>query len=246
MWNKEQPALWRQADASFSRDGKGGWRIKSQMPDRWKINLGDLNFYIKLSPFKHTGIFPEQLNNWQWLAENCKKAKQPLKVLNLFGYTGGATLACAQAGAEVAHVDGSKSSITWAKDNTTINNLANAPIRWLLDDALSFVKRDIRRGRRYDGIIMDPPAFGHGPEGEVWKIEEQLPELISLLPQILSPKPHFILLNGYASGYSPLAYHNNLVQITSSLKGSLESGELGIAQSNGRILPAGIYCRWGQ
>jgi 23S rRNA (cytosine1962-C5)-methyltransferase len=167
-------------------------------------------------------------------------------VLNLFGYTGGASLAVAKAGAEVCHVDGSKVAINWAKDNAEASGLREKPIRWILDDAVKFVKREIKRGRKYDGIIMDPPTFGHGPGGEMWKIEENFLELLDLCKQVLSDKPLFFLINGYASGYSAIAYENNLLELKKKFGGEIESGELTIEETGGRLLPCGIFARWSR
>lgn len=258
LWHKRLPeSTWSKADASFKREkvvvrGDGstsgreaGWKTNFVIPDRWQISFADLQFLIKLSPFKHTGLFPEQAGNWQWIREKINSAGRTVQVLNLFGYTGGATLAAAQAGAEVCHVDGSKTAIGWARDNATASGLSAKPIRWLLDDAKVFVQREIKRGRKYDGIIMDPPAFGHGPNGEVWKIEEHFPELLELCRQVLTDKPLFFLINGYASGYSALAYKNNLAELMQHYSGKIEVGELTIAESQSeRLLPCGIFARW--
>jgi 23S rRNA (cytosine1962-C5)-methyltransferase len=237
---------WNKADAVFIRKGKEvEWKTKSTLPEAWTIVFGRLTLEIRPTTFKHTGLFPEQLSNWQWMEQLVSAAKRPIKVLNLFGYTGGATLACAKAGAEVVHVDGSKMAITWAKHNADLSGLGDKPIRWILDDALAFLKREAKRGNTYDGILLDPPAFGHGPKGEVWKIEEQFPELIELCLGVLSDKPLFFLVNGYASGYSPIAYQNNFLILKQKFGGTLEGGELAIEESGtGRMLPAGIFARW--
>ena len=203
-----------------------------------------LNFEIYLSKFKHVGIFPEQLSNWLWMQDLIKKADRPIKVLNLFGYTGGASIACLKAGAEVVHVDASKTSIEHAKMNAEISGLSEKPIRWILDDAHDFVKREIRRGNKYDGIIMDPPAFGRGPKGEIWKIEESFLPLVDDAKKILSDNPLFFLINGYASGYSPIAYEENLSELK-KIGGEISSGELTIEEKDSsRLLPAGIFARW--
>lgn len=255
LWHKRLPeATWEKADAAFKREkvargqvshGEGSWKTRFVVPERWEIEFSKLKFLIKLSPFKHTGLFPEQAKNWDWIREKVKGAQRSVQVLNLFGYTGGASLAAAQAGAEVCHLDGSKAAIGWARDNAAASGLSAKPIRWILDDAMVFVQREIKRGRRYDGIIMDPPAFGHGPNGEVWKIEEHFPELLELCRQILTPKPLFFLINGYASGYSALAYKNNLAEVMKDYEGSIEVGELTIAEAGSeRLLPCGIFARW--
>ncbi len=236
---------WQKADAVFSRDEKAGWKTKSKVPEKWQIDFSGLSFFIKLSPFKHTGLFPEQASNWEWMRDVIKKEKRKLNILNLFGYTGGATLAAAQAGAEVCHLDASKTAISWARENAEISGLADKPVRWILDDAMAFVKREIKRGRQYDGIIMDPPAFGHGPKGEMWRIEENFIELLDLCRQVLSVKPLFFLINGYASGYSSIAYENNLLSLIKKYGGEIEKGELAILESSGkRLLPCGIFARW--
>ncbi|MBI4426883.1 MAG: class I SAM-dependent methyltransferase [Candidatus Magasanikbacteria bacterium] len=245
LWPKLKPTEWKKADAAFSREEKNiGWKINKNVPDNWFIELGGLKFKIHLSAFKHVGLFPEQAGNWQWIGESIKSVKSA-NVLNLFGYTGGATLAAAKTGAEVCHVDGSKVAINWAKDNAAAAGLAEKPIRWILDDAVKFVRREIKRGRRYDGVIMDPPAFGHGPGGEMWKIEDNFLELLDLCFQVLSNQPLFFLINGYASGYSALAYANNLLGLKEKFGGEIEAGELTIAESGSeRFLPCGIFARW--
>lgn len=237
---------WNKAQASFNRDGKkGDWNLKGNIPLRWQIEFGHLKLWIRPTSFKHTGLFPEQLPNWDWMREKISAAHRPVNVLNLFGYTGGASIAAAQAGASVVHVDGSKVAIQWGKDNAKASGLEEKPIRWLLDDARVFVKREIKRGNKYDGILLDPPAFGHGPKKELWKIEEHLPELLKLCTEILSDKPVFFLINGYASGYSSIAYENNLKQLLHKFGGSFEKGELAIEESkSGKLLPCGIFSRW--
>lgn len=263
LWKKRMPEAWNDAHATFLREGKKtSWNIKPGVPERWEIELGGLSFYIRPTSFKHTGLFPEQLPNWQWIEKTITdaKAKDParkISVLNLFGYTGGATLASAKAGAEVVHVDGSKVAIGWAKDNAEASGLSEKPIRWILDDAREFVRREIKRGNTYDGIIMDPPAFGHGPNKEAWNIEDDLLPFLDSCLEILSPQPLFFLVNGYASGYSAVAYKNALENLTIKHGGSVQIGELTIAESvkteatattsadlPGRLLPAGIFARW--
>lgn len=256
LWNKNlAKEVWQKAQGSFVREivkgekaEKSSWKMKVSVPEKWQIELAGLKFWIKPSSFKHVGIFPEQVGNWDWLrgliTNNNKPNNEKVSVLNLFGYTGGATLACAQAGADVCHVDGSKTAISWAKENANISGLSEKPIRWILDDAMAFVKREVKRGKKYDGIIMDPPVFGRGPEGEVWKIEEQLLQLVDLCKQIMTPKPIFFLINGYAAGYSSIAYENVLKSFAKDLGGSIEVGELTIEGEDGRLLPAGIFGRW--
>lgn len=243
---------WNKVTAIFTRESKNaGWEFKKNIPERWQIEFGGLRFWIKPTSFKHTGLFPEQASNWEWIQEKLKtqnsKVKTSVKVLNLFGYTGGATLAAAQAGAEVCHVDGSKSAVTWGRENVAISGLSDKPIRWIVDDAVTFVKREIKRGRTYEGIIMDPPAFGHGPAGEMWKIEESFLPFLELCEQLLSDQPLFFLINGYASGYSAIAYRNNLERLVAKFGGSVEMGELTIQESQSkRLLPAGIFARWSR
>lgn len=252
LWRKQTTEKdWTVADAHFSRDGKAtSWTVRKPIPDKWQINFADLVFNIKPTAFKHTGLFPEQASNWNWMREaisNAKKAEQTreINVLNLFGYTGGASLACAQVGAKVCHVDGSKSAITWARENAEVSGLKDAPIRWILEDVQVFVEREIKRGKKYDAIIMDPPAFGHGANKEIWKIEEHFLGLLDLCAQLLSDKPIFFVVNGYASGYSAISYKNALAPIVLKHGGSIETGELAITESKGkRLLPCGIFARW--
>jgi 23S rRNA (cytosine1962-C5)-methyltransferase len=249
LWFKNKPNEWKKADAIFSRSARdAGWEFGKNVPNDWTIGLGGLKFLIKPSAFKHVGVFPEQVGNWEWLDSRLRgndSAADSVKVLNLFGYTGGATLACAKAGAEVCHVDGSKVAITWARENARLSGLEDKPVRWILDDAVAFVRREIKRDRKYDGIIMDPPAFGHGPEGELWKIETDFLPFLEMCFEILSEKPLFFLINGYASGYSSLAYENCLRPLIKKFGGEIEKGELAIEESkNGRLLPCGIFARW--
>ena len=263
LWHKGQPEIWQKAQGVFSSETKptakiatNAWKIKIGVPEKWQIALGGLQFVIKPSSFKHVGLFPEQLSNWDWVRQTIGshsakknpaggKSGQKVSVLNLFGYTGGATLVAAKAGAEVCHVDSSKTAISWAKESAGINGLSGAPIRWIMDDATAFVKREIKRGKKYDGIIMDPPAFGRGSSGEVWKIEDNFLELIEFCKQVVSDKPLFFLMSGYASGYSALAYGNILKNFTADHGGGVEIGELAIEEEKtGRLLPAGIFGRW--
>lgn len=254
LWSKKRgDTEWQKVDAIFVQQGKSGhWRQDKKIPKSWDVKLDDLTFSIKLSAFKHTGLFPEQQENWRWIKETIKNAGngRTISVINLFGYTGGATLAAASAGAKVCHVDGSKVSITLAKENTILSGLESKPIRWILDDAMAFVKREARRGNTYDAIIMDPPAYGRGPKKELWQIEDHFPELIKECKKILSKNPLFVLINGYASGYSAVAYKNNLLELVSApgfevKDEEIEAGELTIEESkSGRLLPAGIFARW--
>jgi 23S rRNA (cytosine1962-C5)-methyltransferase len=239
------------SDAEFVRDGaKAKWVSKAGFPKSWNINFSNLVFEIRPTSFKHTGLFPEQSENWDFIREKIKKAEKkerPISVINLFGYTGGATLASLQAGAEVTHVDGSKSVIEWARKNQELSGLADKPVRWMLDDALAFLRKESRRGKKYDAIIMDPPAFGHGGKGEVWRIEDDFQKLLELSYQVLSDSPIFFIINGYASGYSPLAYKNSLLTLIEKFGGQIETGELAIQEKNSdRLLPTGIFARWSK
>lgn len=226
------------------------WKFDAEFKDYWNktiepwvIDFGGLKLQIKLSPFKHTGLFPEQIVNWQWM-EEVLRDKKNVKVLNLFGYTGGASLICAKAGAEVTHVDASKSAITWANENAKLSGLEEKPIRWILDDALAFVKKEVRRGAKYDAIVMDPPSFGRGAKGEVWKIEEGFLDLMNDCFKLLSENPLFFVLNGYSAGYSAIAYEENLKPLVDRFGGEVESGELAIRDSHNHLLPCGIVARW--
>jgi 23S rRNA (cytosine1962-C5)-methyltransferase len=246
-------AEWKKADGHFMRDEKkGDWSLGKDLPDRWQISLGGFKFWIRPSTFKHVGLFPEQSPNWEWIQKRIEARRtekgEGIEVLNLFGYTGAATLAAAAVGAKVVHVDGSKVALTWANENAELSGLKDKPIRWILDDAMAFVKREVKRGRFYDGIVMDPPAFGHGPKNELWKIEENFLTLIEECMKILKPKPLFFLINGYSAGYSALAYENSLIEVQKKYGGEIEVGELAIRESGsegvGRLLPAGIFARW--
>lgn len=247
LWNPLQPeSVWKQSHATFIRKGKHTeWNIKPTVPKKWPIEFGGFTFVIRPTSFKHTGLFPEQSVNWMFIEEKIKKSKREISVLNLFGYTGGATLAAAKAGASVTHVDGSKVAITWAKENAEASGLRDKPIRWIADDAVAYLKREIKRGKSYDAIIMDPPAFGHGPSGELFKIEEQFAELLELCKKVLSRNPLFFIISGYAAGYSPITYANALSQTVNGLGGSIECGELALQESStDRLLPCGIFVRW--
>lgn len=251
LWNKSLPSTeWEKAHLEFIRKGtKTHWVSKGNSVHTWTIEFGGLTFLIQPSSFKHTGLFPEQVGHWTWMEDIIKKNKEnyvgPISILNLFAYTGGATLACAKSGASVCHVDGSKPAVEWARQNATLSHLEDAPIRWIVDDVLAFMKREIKRGKKYDAIIMDPPAFGHGPKDELWKIENNFLELMECCKKILSDKPLFVVINGYTAGYSPLVYENNLRTLMEGRKGVIESGELALSQSHSDIvLPCGIFARW--
>ena len=245
--DKNHP-LWRKADARYLRSNSGGghWEEHKKLPPVWQITYGDLKFNLKAMGFKHTGVFPEQAVNWDWMAQKIKAANRPVKVLNLFAYTGGATLACAAAGAEVCHVDASKGMVAWAKENAVISGLKEKPIRWIVDDCVKFVQREQRRGNVYDGIIMDPPSYGRGPGGEVWKLEEQLFGLVSLCLPILSKDALFFVLNSYTTGLSPAVMEYLLgTQICPRLGGKGSSDEIGLpVTASGRVLPCGSTAIW--
>jgi 23S rRNA (cytosine1962-C5)-methyltransferase len=245
VWAKKKGELWKSADATFtSREGgKGAWEAKKTVPESWPLSWGDVRFTAKLTSFKHTGVFPEQSPNWAWSKEQIEKLDAP-NVLNLFGYTGIASLVAAQAGAMVTHVDASKQTLDWAHDNAHLSNIPEDKIRWIPDDALAFVKREVRRGTTYEGIILDPPAFGRGAKGEVWHIEENLLPLLHGLKELLSEKSgSFFLLNGYASGYASRSFAQAVESIFGDTSG--ESGELHLAEKESdRVVPAGIYVRF--
>lgn len=242
--------VWKDADAAYLREGREGeWRAKNPLQKEWPIEIGGLTLRIKPTSFKHTGVFPEQVPNWQWLRESIEKAKkegrQEVSVLNLFGYTGGATIAALQAGASVCHVDASKSAVAWARENAELSDVAEKPVRWIIEDVITFVEREIKRGNTYDFILMDPPAFGHGPKDELWKFEEHFLLLMSLCRDLLSKNPCGILINGYAAGYSASAFAYNLTPFAEKFGGEIEFGELTIEETAGkRLLPCGIFARW--
>ena len=244
--DKKDPR-WRKLNAHYHRSNRGGgeWEF-FDLPDQWDIHYRDLTFRLKPFSFKHTGLFPEQAVNWDWFSYKIKEAGRPIKVLNLFAYTGGATLAAAAAGASVTHVDASKGMVNWAKENAQVSGLKDKPIRWLVDDCVKFVEREIRRGNHYDGIIMDPPSYGRGPKGEIWKIEEKIFPLIELCEKLLSKDPLFFLINSYTTGLQPavLAYMLGSV-IEKKHGGRTEAGEIGLPVSaSGLVLPCGASGRW--
>lgn len=244
LWAKQEPELWKGAHAVFEfAEKKGVWKAKKSVPESWQMKRGPLTFTARLSGFKHTGVFPEQEQNWIWVKDRVKVLGAP-EVLNLFGYTGIATLAAAHPGAHVTHVDASKQSLDWAHENARHTGVPEDAIRWVLDDALAFAKREARRGIKYDGIILDPPAFGRGAKGEVWHIEEDLPSLLSVLKGLLKDTPgSFFLVNGYAAGYAPRAFSQAVESVFGIVEG--ESGELHIKEaSSDRVIPSGIYARF--
>ncbi len=247
IWhNARKSPLWSRADASYRRSkaGGGSWS-EHRLPEKWVIGYRDLRFVIKPMGFKHTGLFPEQATNWDWFSDLIRKAGRPIKVLNLFAYTGGATVAAAKAGASVCHVDASKGMVAAAKENAAISGLADAPIRYIVDDCRKFVEREIRRGNRYDGIIMDPPSYGRGPTGEVWKLEENIDDLVALVAKVLSDQPLFFLLNSYTTGLSGAAMqYVTQLRIGEIYGGHSEAQEIGLpVGKSGLVLPCGSSVR---
>jgi len=239
--------LWRKAQGRYARSSTGGgaWE-KKDVPERWTVGYKGLTFNIKPMNFKHTGLFPEQAANWDWAGELIRHAGRPISVLNLFAYTGGATVACAAAGASVCHVDAAKGMVQWARENAKSSGLAEAPVRWIVDDCGKFVERELRRGRRYDAVIMDPPSYGRGPSGEVWKLEESLYPFVELASQVLSDEPLFFLINSYTTGLAPsvLTYILETL-VTRRYGGRTVSDELGLpVTESGLVLPAGASGRW--
>lgn len=249
IWDspKKHP-LWRQAHARYHRSNTGGgaWEELKKVPPMWRIKYNDMTFQLKTMGFKHTGIFPEQATNWDFTMQKIRNAKRKIKVLNMFAYTGGATLACAKAGAEVCHVDASKGMVSWARENAVASGLQDKPIRWLVDDCIKFVQREQRRGNKYDGIIMDPPSYGRGPGGEVWKLEEQLFSLVEQCKNILSDDAIFFVLNSYTTGLSPSVMEYLLgVTIQKKLGGKVSASEIGLpVTSTGLVLPCGSTAIW--
>lgn len=246
IWNKKSTDLWNTYNAKYTRSNTGGgsWEIKNKMLESWVINYGDLKFNLKLMGFKHTGLFPEQAYNWNLIRETIKKENREIKVLNLFAYTGGASIAALKAGASVVHVDSSRGMIDWAKENVKVNNLEDRPIRFLVDDVRKFVKREIRRGNKYDIIIMDPPSFGRGSKSEVWSLESDLNDLIKDASELLSDNPLLFIINSYTTGLSKTVLEN-LLHLYIKQKGNITSDELGLPMKNrDLILPCGIYARW--
>ena len=240
-------SAWQNPDARYLRSNTGGghWE-RRKLPEQWTVNYGELMFNVKPMNFKHTGLFPEQAVNWDFAMNKIRRAGRPIQVLNLFAYTGAATVACAAAGASVCHVDAAKGMVAWAKENARSSGLADAPIRWIVDDCAKFVEREIRRGRRYDAIIMDPPSYGRGPSGEVWKLEQNLYPFVKLCAGVLSDNPLFVILNSYTTGLAPsvLGYILNLL-VSGTYGGHTEGAELGLpVTETGMALPCGATGRW--
>ena len=247
IWkNKSKPELWKNAHAHYhrSKSGGGSWEYLKKIPESWQISYKDLTFNLKPMGFKHTGLFPEQAANWDFMIDRIKNAGRPIKVLNLFAYTGGASVACSYAGASVCHVDSSKGMTSWAKENVASSGLSDNPVRFIIDDVIKFVQREIRRGNKYDAIVMDPPSYGRGANGEVWNIEESLYTLVELCTQVLSDKPLFFLINSYTTGLAPTIL-SNVLSLTIKKKGKISSGEIGLPMKDSKlVLPCGIYGRW--
>lgn len=250
IWDTPKQAKeWKKLNGHYHRSNKGGgeWEFFG-LPDEWNIHYGNLTFRLKPFSFKHTGLFPEQAVNWDWVSDIIRTAGRPLKILNLFAYTGGATLAAARAGAAVTHVDASKGMVAWAKENAAASGLSDAPIRYLVDDCVKFVEREIRRGSTYDGIIMDPPSYGRGPKGEIWKMEDHIYSFIKLAASLLSKDAEFFLINSYTTGLQPavLSYMLHTV-IASKRGGQVSASEIGLpVRESGLILPCGASGRWFQ
>ncbi|MBO4883821.1 MAG: class I SAM-dependent methyltransferase [Clostridia bacterium] len=247
IWPPQNEALWAQCDAHYHRSTKGGgeWEFMKKLPERWEIGYKGLRFYVRPTGFKHTGLFPEQAVNWDWMGGLIRAAKRPVRVLNLFGYTGGATLACAAAGAHVTHVDAAKGMVQWAGENRALSGVDETKVRWIVDDALKFVLREQRRGNGYEGILMDPPSYGRGPGGEVWKLENELFGLVSNSAKLLSEKPLFMLINSYTTGLQP-AVLNNMLAMTAAKDrgGAVTADEIVLPVTEGGVLPCGASGRW--
>ena len=247
IWPKQRPEIWRRADAHYSRSTKGGgeWTFFKELPERWTVRYRDLQFYVRPTGFKHTGLFPEQAVNWDWMAGLIRAAGRPVRGLNLFGYTGGATLACASAGAKVTHVDAAKGMVQWAGENRRLAGIDETRVRWIVDDALKFVAREARRGNVYEGILMDPPSYGRGPGGEVWKLENELYGLVEACERVLAKDALFMLINSYTTGLQP-AVLNNMLSMTvgKSRAGRVTADEIVLPVTAGGVLPCGASGRW--
>ena len=250
IWPKTDEALWERADAVYHRSerGGGGWEFRRTLPERWELPWGDLRFYVRPTGFKHTGLFPEQEANWRWMGEILRASgRREPRVLNLFGYTGAATAACAAAGAQVTHVDAAKGMVQWAKENRALNGLPETSCRWIVEDALAFVRREIRRGHSYDGILMDPPSYGRGPSGEVWKLENELYGLVETCSRALSEEPLFFLINSYTTGFQASVLSNMMEKcVRSRFGGKIDSQELCLPVRTGGVLPCGASGRWAR
>ena len=249
IWPARRPELWASAQAHYHRSERGGgaWEFFGELPERWVVRYGALRFYVRPTGFKHTGLFPEQAVNWDWMADLVRReaAKREVRVLNLFAYTGGATMACARAGARVCHVDAAKGMLQWAKENRELCGLPEESTRWILDDALKFVQREARRGRLYDGIVMDPPSYGRGPGGVVWHLEDELYRLVSASAPALCERPLFFLINGYTTGFQASVLANMLdLCVAPRFGGTIAADEVGLPVTAGGVLPCGTSGRW--
>ena len=249
IWKEKTfPNKWKKVNAKYNRSktGGGSWTFNSNLPRTWQIKYKNLIFNIKPMGFKHTGLFPEQAVNWDWMINKIKQEKREIKVLNLFAYTGGATVACLSAGASVCHVDSSKGMVAWAKENVISSGLEKRPVRYIVDDVVKFVNREIRRGNKYDAIIMDPPSYGRGANGEVWQFENNIYDLVKLCMDVLSDNPLFFLINSYTTGVSSTVLENILkINMNEKNKGKFSSGEIGLPMTDSKlVLPCGIYGRW--
>ena len=247
IWPKQRPEIWTRADAHYHRSQKGGgeWEFMKRLPDRWSVRYGALEFYVRPTGFKHTGLFPEQAVNWDWMAGLIRRANRPIRVLNLFGYTGGATLACASAGAKVTHVDAAKGMVQWAGENRKLAGIDETSVRWIVDDAVKFVEREARRGNTYEGVLMDPPSYGRGPGGEVWKLENELYPLISACEKVLAKNALFMLINSYTTGLQPAVLNNMLTMTVARTRpGKVVADEIVLPVTAGGVLPCGASGRW--
>ena len=246
IWPKARPELWEKADAEYSRsrEGGGNWSFRRKLPERWEIGYKGLRFFVRPTGFKHTGLFPEQAANWDWMRKTLE-GKENARVLNLFAYTGGATLACMQAGADVTHVDAAKGMNQWAKENRDLSGLRQDGCRFIVEDAMAFLRREIRRGSVYEGILMDPPSYGRGPSGEVWKLEDELYTLVDTASQLLSERAAFFLVNSYTTGFQPTVIRNMIEKTVCARRGGkAEAGELTLPVTSGGLLPCGCSGRW--
>ena len=248
IWKTPKGQGWKNADAVYHRSQRGGgeWEYKKKLPESWTVSYRELSFNIRPTGFKHTGLFPEQAVNWDLMDGLIKNAGRPINVLNMFAYTGGATLACAAAGASVCHVDASKGMVQWARENAAKSGLSDKPVRWIVDDCEKFVEREIRRGKKYDAVIMDPPSYGRGPSGEVWKLDDSIYELVKLTCGVLSDNPLFFLLNSYTTGLSPsvMSYILGII-LTPRFGGTVSADEIGLpVEASGLVLPAGSTAVW--
>ena len=248
IWPKADPSLWAQAQAVYERSDVGGghWTFAQKLPERWVITLGDLRFYVKPTGFKHTGLFPEQAVNWDLVRGMIEGADRPVKVLNLFAYTGGATVACLKSGAQVVHVDASKGMVQWAKENAAASGVADGAVRWIVDDCIKFVQREIRRGNRYDIVILDPPSYGRGPKGEIWHLEDNLYDFVTLVQQVLSDDALAVVLNSYTTGLSASVMQYILEDVlVRQMGGSVSADEIGLpVTETGGVLPCGATAVW--